>query len=106
VIWCHFLHPEDKSLSPDGEYCKAYTQGRLLRRPVEAVTPLIPVGKEIEQRTQEGEDISVLDNGGPVKYYPRKTANTHLADAALIQRASRFPKKLFRRESGVSQTCD
>lgn len=74
-----------------------------MRRPIQAMTPFIPIGKEIERRSQEGEDISVLDNAGPVKYYPRKTANTRPADTALIQRASRFPKKLLKRESGVSQ---
>jgi hypothetical protein len=47
----HFLHPEDKSLAPDGEFCNAYTRGILLRRPVEAITPLIPIGKEIERRS-------------------------------------------------------
>jgi len=99
----HFLHPEDKSLSPDGEFCSAYTRGLLLRRPIEPITPLIPIGKEIERRSQEGEDISVFDNAGPVKYYPRKTVNTRPAEAALIQRASRFSKKLLRRASRVSQ---
>jgi hypothetical protein len=74
-----------------------------LRRPVEAITPLIPIGKEIERRSQEGEDIGVLNNVGPVKYHPHKTANTRPADAALILRASRFAKKLLRRESGASQ---
>ena len=103
VIWRHFLHPEDKSLSPDGEFCNAYTRGLLLRRPVKAITPLIPIGKEIERRSQEGEDIGVFDNAGPVKYYPHKTANTRPADAALILRASRFSKKLLRRESRASQ---
>jgi hypothetical protein len=103
VICRHFLHPEDKSLSPNGESCNAYTRGLLLRRSVEAIIPLIPIGKEIERRSQEGEDISVLDNVGPVRYSPRKTANTRPADVALIQRASRFPKKLLRRKSGVSQ---
>lgn len=103
VIWRHFLHPEDKSLSPDGEFCNAYTRGLLLRRPIEAITPFIPIGKEIERRSQEGDDISVFDNAGPTKYHPRKTANTRPADAALILRASRFSKRLLRRESGVSQ---
>jgi hypothetical protein len=103
VIWRHFLHPEDKSLSPNGELCNAYTRGLLLRRPVSAIKPLIPIGKEIERRSQEGEDASMLDSGGPVKYHPHKTANTRPADAALILRASRFPKKLLRRESGASQ---
>jgi hypothetical protein len=103
VIWRHFLHPEDKSLSPDGEFCNAYRRGLLLRRPVSAIKPLIPIGKEIERRSQAGEDISVLDNVGSVRYSRRRTANTRPADAALIQRANRFPKKLLRRESGVSQ---
>jgi hypothetical protein len=103
VIWRHFLHPEDKSLSPDGGFCNAYTRGLLLRRPIEAITPFIAIGKEIERRSQEGEDIIVFDNAGPVKYHPRKTANTRPADAALILRASRFSKKLLRRESGASQ---
>ena len=82
---------------------QAYTRGLLLRRPSEAIIPLIPIGKEIERRSQEGEDISILDTAGPVRYSPRKTANTRPADAALVQRASRFPKKLLRRQSGVSQ---
>jgi hypothetical protein len=103
VIWRHFLHPEDKSLSPDGGFSNSYTRGLLLRRPIKAITPFIPIGKEIERRSQEGEDISIFDNAGPVKYHPRKTANTRPADAALTQRASGFPKKLLRRKSGVSQ---
>jgi hypothetical protein len=54
-------------------------------------------------KAQEGEDISVFDNPGPVKYHPRKTANARPADTALILRAGRFSKKLLRRESGASQ---
>jgi hypothetical protein len=103
VIWRHFLHAEDKSLSPDGEFCNAYSRGLLLRRHVSAIKPLIAIGKEIERRSQEGEDISALENVGPVQYHPRRTANTRPADAALIQRARRFPRKLLRRESGASQ---
>ena len=103
VIWRHFLHPEEKSLSPDGEFCISYTRGLLLRRPVIANKPLIPIGKEIERKSQEGEDISVLDDVGPVQYHPRRTVNTRPTDAALIVRARRFSKKSLRRESGVSQ---
>jgi hypothetical protein len=103
VIWRHFLHPEDKSLSSDGEFCNPYTRGLLLRRPISAIEPLVPIGKEIERRSQEGEDISLLNNAGPVIYSPRKTANTRPADVALIQRARRFSKKVLCRESGVSQ---
>ncbi len=99
VIWRHFLHPEDKSLSPGGESCNAYTRGLLLRRPIHAITPFIPIGKGNRNEHKKGKISSVFDNVGPVKYHPRKTANTRPADAALILRASRFSKKLLRRES-------
>jgi hypothetical protein len=38
VLWRHYLHPEHKSLSPDGKPCDAYTRGLLLRRPIEAMS--------------------------------------------------------------------
>lgn len=103
MIWKHYLHPEDKSLSPDGKPCTPYTRGLLRRRPIKAVKPFDHIGKEIERRAQEGEDPSLLEHSGPIQYSVRKTANTRQADGALIQRASRFPKKLLRRKSGASQ---
>lgn len=103
VIWRHYLHPEDKSLSPGGERCGAYTRGLLLRRPIQAMTPFIFIGKEIERRSLEGEDISVLENGGPIKYHRGQTAKTRAADAGLILRARCFPLRQLMRESGVSQ---
>jgi hypothetical protein len=39
VLWRHYLHPEDKSLSPDGKRCDAHTSGLLSRRPIQAMTP-------------------------------------------------------------------
>src|SRR6478672_13067605 len=54
-----FLHLEDKSICPDGELCNDYARGVLFRRPAEAITPLIPIEKEAERRSQEGEGISV-----------------------------------------------
>src|SRR5207247_2109902 len=90
VIWRHYLHPEDKSLSPEGERCGAYTSGLLLRRPIQAMTPFIFIGKEIERRAQEGEDIAVLGDGGPIQYHRLKTAKTRAADARLILRARRY----------------
>jgi hypothetical protein len=41
ILWRHYQHPEDKSLSPDGERCQAYTRGLLLRRPIQAMEPFI-----------------------------------------------------------------
>jgi len=103
VIWRHYLHPEDKSFSPDGESCDTYTRGLLLRRPIQAMTPLVFIGKEIERKVQEGEDVSVLENTGPIQYQRPQTAKTRAADAGLILRARRFPLRQLMRESGASQ---
>jgi hypothetical protein len=103
VVWRHYLHPEDKSLSPDGEPCDAYTRGLLRRRPIQAMMPFVFIGKEIERRAQEGEDVSVLENSGPIQYHRHQTAKTRAADAGLILRARRFPLRKLMRESGASQ---
>ena len=103
VIWRHYVHPEDKSLSPLGERCGPYTRGLLIRRPIQAMTPLIFIGKEIERKAQEGEDISLLENSGPIRYQAGQTAKTRAADARLILRARRFPIRRLMRESGKSQ---
>ena len=60
VVWKHYLHPEDKSLSPDGKRCGPYTNGLLRRRPIQAMTPFELIGKEVERSAQEGEDISTI----------------------------------------------
>jgi hypothetical protein len=103
VIWRHYLHPEDKSLSPDGEPCDAYTRGLLLRRPITAMTPFVFIGKEIERRAQEGEDVGALGNAGPVQYHQRQAANTRAADPGLILRARKFGIRPLMRQCGASQ---
>jgi hypothetical protein len=103
VLWRHFLHPEDKSLSADGQPCKSHTRGLLIRRPIRAMTPFVFMGKEIERKAQEGEDISAIENRGPVKYQANRTRNTHAADPGLVSRAKRFSLRQIMRESGLSQ---
>jgi hypothetical protein len=61
------------------------------------------MGKEIERKAQEGEDISIVENGGPITYQANRTRNTHAGDAGLILRARRFPLREMMRESGLSQ---
>jgi hypothetical protein len=90
IIWRHYLHPEDKSLSPDGNPCEAYTSGLLLRRPIQAMTPLIFIGKEIERRAQEGEDPSILENTRPISYHRRQTLRTRPCSPELVKRLNRF----------------
>lgn len=103
VIWRHDLHPEDKSLSPDGKRCDAYTRGLLLRRPIQAMTPFGFIGKEIERRAQGGEDISVLERSGPITYRRGQTAHTRTADATLLRDLKSFAIKAIVRESGLSR---
>lgn len=103
VIWRHYLHPEDKSLSPDGRPCEAYTRGLLLRRPVQAIIPFGYIGKEIERRAQEGEDVSLLEHSGPIQYGARRIAKTRAADPRIIEKARKYGPRRVMRESGASQ---
>lgn len=103
IVWRHYLHPEEKSLSPDGERCGPYTRGLLIRRPIQAMQPFVYIGKEVERRAQEGEDVSVLDNSGPIKYQSGQTVKTCAVDPRLIFRARRFSIRELMRESRTSQ---
>lgn len=103
TIWKHFLHKEDKSLGPDGTVCREYTRGLLLRRPVTAMIPFEYIGKEVERRAQEGDDVAVMENTGPIRYRARRDANTRSADPILIAKARRYGLRQLMRESGASQ---
>jgi hypothetical protein len=103
VLWRHYLHPEDKSLSPDGRRCAAYTNGLLRRRPIQAMKPFVFIGKEIERRAQEGEDISVIENTGPIRYQAGQTAKTRAADAGLVKRLWQFSLRQLTEASGLSR---
>ena len=103
IVWRHYLHPEDKSLAPDGERCGPSSKGLLLRRPLRALKPFEYIGKEIERRAQEGEDISLLHDGGPIRYRPHGGGKTRAADSKLIHRVKQFPFRKLMRMAGVSQ---
>jgi hypothetical protein len=61
------------------------------------------IGKEIERKAQKGEDIRVTESTGPIRYEPRQTTNTRVADPPIIVRAKRYRQSQLRHESGVSQ---
>jgi hypothetical protein len=103
VLWRHYLHPEEKSLGPGGEHCHGGTRGLLGRGPLKAIIPFNLIGKEVERRAQEGEDVSVLEGSGPVRYHVGQRAKTRSADPGPILRAKRFPLRQLMRESGISQ---
>jgi hypothetical protein len=103
VLWRHYLHPEEKSLGPGGEHCDGWTRGLLGRRLLQALIPFNLIGKEVERRAQEGEDVSALEGAGPIRYQAGRRAKTRAADPALILRAKPFGVRPLMRESGASQ---
>jgi hypothetical protein len=103
TIWKHFLHREDKSLGPDCEPCSEHTHGLLKRRPVVAMLPFEYLGKEVERRAQEGEDVAVLEGEGPIRYGSGRKAKTRSADPGLIVRARRYGLRELMRASKASQ---
>jgi hypothetical protein len=102
VLWRYYLHKEDKSLAPDGTLCSEYTRGLLQRRPIGALLPFVLIGKEIERRGQEGEEISVLENAGPIKYSQRQTLKTRPCAPDLVKKLSRFSLSQLER-SGLTR---
>jgi hypothetical protein len=102
VLWRHYLHPEDKALAPDGKPCGPYTSGLLLRRPVHAMIPFITIGKEVERKAQEGEDISILENLGPIRYQSRQTIHTRALEPSLQKRVGQFSLRQLT-QSGLSK---
>ncbi len=102
VLWHYYLHPEDKSLGPDGTPCDGWARGLLQRRPVEAILPFNFLDKEVERRGQEGEDSSLIEGTGFVLRGARRMAKTRPADPTLLQAIKRF--SLSRLEaSGLSR---
>ena len=65
--------------------------------------PFRYIGKEIERKAQEGEDISIAENPGPIQYQARQTAKTRAADPVLILKAKQFSIRRLMQASGASQ---
>ena len=48
------------------------------------------IGKEVERKAQEGEDIGSLEDVGPRRYQSRQTANTRAVDPGLQKLLEKF----------------
>jgi hypothetical protein len=59
ILRLYPLHPEFKSLAPDGTPCGANTRGLLLRMHVVATKPYY-IGRETDRKWKHGEDLSLL----------------------------------------------
>jgi len=75
----YFYHPESKSLGPDGEPCQQKTRGRL-RRPYVIGGKHHRIGKEVDRRWEEGDDLDALRQT-PIEY----TRKASRAREPLIQ---------------------
>ena len=75
----YFYHPESKSLGPDGEPCQQKTRGRL-RRPYIIGGKHHHIGKEVDRRWEEGDDLEAMRRT-PIEY----TRKASRAREPLIQ---------------------
>lgn len=66
------------------------------------MTPFVFIGKEIERKAQEGEDITILESTGPIKYQRGQTPKTRAVDAALLTRLKKFSLRQLK-HSGLSR---
>lgn len=62
----YFYHPESKSLGPNGEPCQQKTRGRL-RRPYVIGGKHHHIGKEVDRRWEEGDDLEAMRQT-PIEY--------------------------------------
>jgi hypothetical protein len=75
----YFYHPESKSLGPDGEPCQQKTRGRL-RRPYVIGGKHHHIGKEVDRKWEEGDDLDAMRQT-PIEY----TRKASRARETLIQ---------------------
>ncbi len=98
VLQAYATHPEWKSLPPEGYTGHpAYARGLLRRRPVHAEIPFHFIGKEVERRMQEGEDIALLE-GKPIEYH-----KTRMLTAEQIERLKDLSLDEIQRATGLSR---
>ena len=69
LLYRYFYHPESKSLGPDGEPCQRKTRGRLLR-PHVIGGERHRIGKEVDRRWEEGDDLDAMRQT-PIEYTPK-----------------------------------
>ncbi len=74
LLYRYFYHPEAKSLGPDGEPCHPKTRGRLVR-PHVIGGKHHRIGKEVDRRWEEGDDLDAMRQT-PIQYTRRASRAT------------------------------
>lgn len=99
ILRIYPLHPENKSLAPDGNPCNGTTQGLLQRMHVYA-TKLRYIGKETDRKWDHGGDISLL-MFRPAQF--DELGKMVKADQALIEQLAEVPIKTIARKAQVDR---
>src|SRR5882672_7288353 len=96
------LSPQRQIPRPDSEPCDSSMKGLLLPCPVRAMTPLVFIGKKIQRRALEGEEVSVLKQRRTARI-PSVPEDPHSALAAAKAIAS--PSRLRKKSSVEGVVC-
>jgi hypothetical protein len=99
ILRLYLRRPESKSLAPDGNPCTADTHG-LLKRASVVAGEIVPIGKEMDRRWEQGEDIDLLDS--QVLEY-RAEGKLVSADDLFREKMLKFGVRQLMREAGLSQ---
>jgi len=120
LLYRYFYHPESKSLGPDGEPCHPKTRGRLLR-PHVIGGKRHRIGKEVDRRWEEGDDLDAMHQT-PIEYTHRASRarepliQPSLSLSRLVKKTGirklirqgfgrRIIEKISRRELVKASTC-
>src|SRR5579862_5989973 len=98
LLEAYQIHPEAKSLGPNGKPCEFDTRGLLQRAKVTANWPIIVIGKESDRHWEEGEDLSLLE----FKAIEYKRRGSAIANDDQLERIAKVPKREFMRR-GINQ---
>ena len=101
VVGSYILHPEAKSLAPDGTPCDSRTRGLLIRTPVLAAHGFGYSGKETDRRLEREEDFSLLTSRLAV-YRPNETERP-VAEQGLRRKASQWGITELANATGISE---
>ena len=99
ILRLYPLHPEYKSLAPDGSPCNSNTRGLLQRMHVIARQSHY-IGKETDRKWDQGGDLSLL-MFKPAQF--DETGNMVVADPELIEELKAISLKELARVSGVDR---
>jgi hypothetical protein len=99
ILRLYPIHPEWKSLAPDGTPCSGNTRGLLQRMHVHA-TQLRYRGKETDRKWEPGGDFSLI-NFKPAQF--DEDDRMIKADQALMERIATMPIKALARKANVDR---